>query len=267
MRRAIKVARLIGLDLPLKDLNSDHLSDAAFALRDWEVSTETKRKTFNAFRGALTNFRRYSKEALPELVWPHFKRSDSKPRSLSLQEVRAMMLRFEEPYRFLFRFLLDTGLQPKEWSDLMLSDVSVPTDDDGVPSGYFLRVRQKEKGEGAPTRVVPLTSDAVTGLLGYLDYLKAQPNRAKTTHLFDIDPDHYRAEWNRVKKAAGLTDPRITPYTTRHTFGVRLAKVGVNPLVIAKLMGHTSLDTVQHYVSLSNEDINEAIKTLEKTYG
>lgn len=48
---------------------------------------------------------------------------------------------------------------------------------------------------------------------------------------------------------------KLSPYGSRHSFGTKLDKAGVNVFKIAKLMGHSSLETTRQYCHSENEEL------------
>jgi integrase len=67
---------------------------------------------------------------------------------------------------------------------------------------------------------------------------------------------------DRALKASGI-EPRFRIYDLRHTYGTRAIEAGMNPLTLAKLMGHADLKTTQRYVHLSKQHLGEAQKRME----
>jgi integrase len=67
----------------------------------------------------------------------------------------------------------------------------------------------------------------------------------------------------RALKASGI-EPRFRIYDLRHTYGTRAIEAGLNPLTLAKLMGHADLKTTQRYVHLSKQHLAEAQKRMEE---
>jgi integrase/recombinase XerC len=65
----------------------------------------------------------------------------------------------------------------------------------------------------------------------------------------------------RIAEQAGLED--VTPHTLRHTFAKSLIDEGVTLEKVAKLLGHSSLDTTRIYVTPSEKDLEEAVESLE----
>ena len=69
---------------------------------------------------------------------------------------------------------------------------------------------------------------------------------------------------------AGLVDghnkPRFSTHDLRRSCATELLRRGVNPKVVQKMLGHASIQTTMaHYVGVSDKDMKDAVKRLEKT--
>ena len=74
----------------------------------------------------------------------------------------------------------------------------------------------------------------------------------------------FRNIWNRVDVVSDRTNDKINvnPYRVRRTLGTRAALEGKNPHYIAKLLDHSTLNSVFHYVKFAREmatEIQDAI--------
>jgi integrase/recombinase XerC len=65
---------------------------------------------------------------------------------------------------------------------------------------------------------------------------------------------------DRYGEQAGLEN--ITPHTLRHTFARGLLDCGASPFEVAKLMGHSSLDSTSRYVMPSEDDLQKVVERL-----
>ncbi|PPF64520.1 hypothetical protein C5E11_03775 [Clavibacter michiganensis] len=65
-----------------------------------------------------------------------------------------------------------------------------------------------------------------------------------------------------AKKRAGITDPKLTPHSLRHSFGTDLVESGVDIRIVQELMMHGSLATTQIYTGVSARRKQEGISTL-----
>lgn len=61
---------------------------------------------------------------------------------------------------------------------------------------------------------------------------------------------------------AGITDPRLTPHSLRHTFASQLVEQGVDIRVIQELMMHDDIGTTQIYAKVSDRKRMAGIVTL-----
>lgn len=62
----------------------------------------------------------------------------------------------------------------------------------------------------------------------------------------------------RAIRRAGITDPRITGHSMRHTYGTELVEAGVDIRVVQELMRHDSLNSTQIYTRVSEKRKREA---------
>jgi len=142
--------------------------------------------------------------------------------------------------------LLNTGLRVSELCDLHLGDVK----------NEIVTVRW---GKGGKRREVPLNTQAIAALDLWLevrnsdsDYLFPTKDRMKRQlvefHLSELG------------KRLGF---RLTPHLLRHTFGKNLADKGIPLDRIAKLMGHSDINTTAIYTMPSLEDLRQAVKLLD----
>lgn len=82
--------------------------------------------------------------------------------------------------------------------------------------------------------------------------------------LFSIDNKCKSAAMNRLKAIAaraGITK-RIGWHTARRTFATLALEGGASPITVARLLGHTGLDTVMKYAKATDRLKKEAIDTL-----
>ena len=54
-----------------------------------------------------------------------------------------------------------------------------------------------------------------------------------------------------AKRRAGITDPKLTPHSLRHSHGTELGEAGVDLRVIQELMGHESVQSSEIYTGVS----------------
>jgi integrase len=181
----------------------------------------------------------------------------------SWQDVEAVADELGPRYRAIPIFAVGTGLRPEEWIALERRDLDREA---GV-----VHVRRRYSGgmlkEGGKTdgsvRDVPLRRRV-------LDALDAHPTRLDTPILFpaprgghiDLEKFRYR-EWTPAVRAAGIEHRRV--YDTRHTFATWAIEGGMNPMLLAPLMGTSVRELEDTYFRwLSRTD--EQVRTLLDTY-
>ena len=66
--------------------------------------------------------------------------------------------------------------------------------------------------------------------------------------------------WKNIVEAVG---GEHTPHDTRHTFVSELDRLGVNPITIKRIVGHSNDDVTQHYTHKTIEELIAAVDLLE----
>lgn len=74
----------------------------------------------------------------------------------------------------------------------------------------------------------------------------------------ELQPAHARA-----LRKSGIK-PSFRLYDLRHTYGTRAIESGIDPLTLARLMGHADLKTTQRYVHLSKRHLADAQAKIER---
>lgn len=141
--------------------------------------------------------------------------------------------------------LLNTGLRVSELCDLKLSDLH-----NGV-----ITVRW---GKGEKRREVPMNDQTQAALETWL-----QVRQSDSDYVFVTQGRMTRqlVQWHlsQLGKQLGF---RLTPHLLRHTFGKSLADKGVPLNQIARLMGHSDINTTAIYTMPGLEDLRQAVKIL-----
>ena len=164
---------------------------------------------------------------------------------------RLWLLRYRDAV--MVRFLLHTGLRVGELCDLRISDVTL-----GERKGSAL-VR---RGKGRKQRIVMLMKDTRKELS---EWLRIRP-QVQSDCLFigqvgeAIQPRLVQRVVQRYAESAEIED--LTPHVLRHTFARSLLDSGSTPFEVAKLLGHSSLDSTARYTQPSEEDLMNAVERL-----
>lgn len=149
-------------------------------------------------------------------------------------------------------FLLDTGCRVSELCDLRLSDLDMQTKTCQV------------LGKGNKRRALYFQATTARALWSYL---REQPH-APSDPLFmaargikgrgaGLTRTGVFLLMTRLGKAAGIVGVRVSPHTFRHSMAVRFLRNGDHVFALQRLLGHTSLATVNRYLAFAQADLEE----------
>jgi integrase len=146
------------------------------------------------------------------------------------------------PFADYLMALRETGARPKELRDLLWTQVQ---------EDRLILTKHKTDRKVKKARVIILT-----------EAMKQLIERQRTnghTHVFlntEGEPwtmNAVRLQITRLRERLGLAKD-LCAYLCRHGFGTRAIMNGVNPLVVAELMGHNSMEMISKvYVHLADE--------------
>ena len=152
---------------------------------------------------------------------------------------------------------LQTGLRVSELTGLRCRDVVFGT-------GAHVRCL----GKGRRERCTPLRKDAVAVLRCWLSERKGQPDDVIFPNVRGAPMSRDGVEY-LVKKhvttartaCPSLAQKRISPHVLRHSAAMDLLQHGVDRTVIARWLGHQSIDTTQAYL---HADLKQKERVLAK---
>lgn len=142
---------------------------------------------------------------------------------------------------------LDTGMRMNEIYALTWRDVDLHTRQMRAVS---------YKGKLRRERLVPIS----TRLAGELEILLR--NNPKFDDRVFGDRDTYRRSFNTAKQLAKIDDFRL--HDCRHTCGTRLAEGGMHVTEIARILGHTNVQTAYRYINTTETTTTRAIEILDR---
>lgn len=146
--------------------------------------------------------------------------------------------------RAIIETLLSSGLRVAELSALDVSDIDF----------INLSVRVRE-GKGSKERITYITTVCAMHLKSYL-MQRADDNGAlflSARKRQRLDPSGLRNILKTIEKRAGVTD--VHPHRFRRTFATNLSKRGMDVQTIARLMGHSNIQTTMIYVALDESRV------------
>lgn len=142
--------------------------------------------------------------------------------------------------------LLDTGLRVGEVCRLEVRDVNLQTGEVVVaPYGT---------GRKTKPRIVFLGRGARRALWLYLAHRQYEQSDA----LFTISSTVIRGILKHIGERSGVR--HIYPHRFRHTFAIFYLRNGGDIFTLQRILGHSDLGMVQHYLALVRSDVGDAHK-------
>lgn len=182
---------------------------------------------------------------------------------LTEEELAAVLRCMDKHYRSFYLALAWTGARPGELLALTFDDLDFNRNEIRISKG---RVRGEEglpKTESS-NRIIPMLDIVQTELLA----LKGSNCRSLDGHVFTNKKGqpinrHMDRQWRTALKKAGV---RHRPsYQLRHTFASLCLQRGIEPGWVARVLGHTNLETTfRNYGRFINNATQENERTLTK---
>jgi site-specific recombinase XerD len=144
---------------------------------------------------------------------------------------------------------LDSGLRASELAGIKLSKLS-------LQNGYIRVI-----GKGNKERVVPIGKSVSTTLWRYIDKFRPRPRDPECDYLFlsrdgkPITVNTIKLVFTRLAKKSGVT--RLHCHLCRHSFAINYLMNGGDIFSLREILGHTTLDMVNHYLHFTSSQIME----------
>ena len=239
---------------PLADLT-------AASLRAWLATFTCKAKTLRNILQPLSNAlnQAVNDDLIPsnpldrvkidKIISREQRKSEFAPDPFDMSEVTAILGASPEQERNLWMFAFATGMRPSEYMALEWSDIDWLKCKISVERARVVGITNDDTKTEAGRRKVDM-------LQGAFDALKNQQRfTALAAGVIFHDPGRnagwdtnkaIRARWKITLRKAGVR--YRNPYQTRHTYASTLLSAGVNPLYVAKQMGHRNTEMInRHY--------------------
>ena len=157
--------------------------------------------------------------------------------------------------------LAGTGIRVGELLRLKIGDIAIH------PRSGQLTVRYSK---GGGYREIPLTRDVRHALQDYLETAHPCPNDGQQTLWIGRDGAiQHRSSITRMidKYAIRAGLETVTPHMLRHTFATRYLKANADDLRgLARLLGHSNLNTVMIYTEPTLDDLDERMERMDVSH-
>jgi integrase/recombinase XerD len=141
--------------------------------------------------------------------------------------------------------LIDTGLRLSEICRLRIKDVDIEKGE--------VYVKPYGSGQKTKSRTVYIGKSTRRAIWRYLARREiAQPENP----LFELAANSIRSLLKRLGERAQVS--KVHPHRFRHTFAIQFLRNGGNVFSLQRLLGHSSLEMVKHYLKLANSDDGNA---------
>ena len=144
----------------------------------------------------------------------------------------------------LISLLLDTGLRVGEVTRLHIEDINLNNGE--------VHVAPYGSGQKTKPRTVFLGK---TSRRAVWYYLSSRDYRSDEL-LFKLSASNIRSLLLRMGGRTNI--PNVHPHRFRHTFAIFYLRNGGDVFTLQRILGHSSLDMVQHYLALADADTAEA---------
>ena len=104
------------------------------------------------------------------------------------------------------------------------------------------------------TRVIPLSSKALTTLLG--------TPRGITERVYEVSPNAFRLAWERLRKRVGIEDLHF--HDLRHEAISRFFEMGLSIPEVALITGHRNPKMLFRYTHIRAEGVAEKIHSMQR---
>lgn len=253
-------------------------SDDVIEFMDWyrltgqkgHRSDNTVRNMFlnlSSFYSFLFNYRYIGENIFKTLKTP--KGSIPKKQAITSEEMERITIACEKYRKPLHRsrdlaiinFMNETGVRVSELCKLTIGDIN-------LAEGCVLIKDSKSKDD----RITYFFDKTRARLYEYfefrpdIDIVNGQLAGDPSTPLFasfnknhsSLSTNAIRVEMSVVAEIADI--PRLHPHLMRSTMATNCLQKGVNPVVVQKVLGHQSLETMRNYEALTDEFIYTSLK-------
>ncbi len=179
---------------------------------------------------------------------------NKRDRSLSIEEEEALRAHATPTYlRQVITFAIHTGCRRGE-----ILSIDWNANIDMRHKLIRVAISKRKPTEETRYKVIPMSETL------YLMLIDMSKTRHISGKLFPVTVSALKDAFERAVKNAGLEDFHF--HDLRHTFGTRLAQMGVPLTQIKELMGHRTIKTTERYIHHYPADLRPCMKSLDDYY-
>ena len=177
------------------------------------------------------------------------------------EEMESILSACEGQIQNIFKFAFWTGLRTSELIALRWSDVNLRQE-----TAYIRRARTRTGDKDRPKttasiRQVELLQPAIEALKLQKQYTHADDGEIfqnpRTGESWTHDGPLRKTAWKKALEAAGVRYRKA--YNTRHTFASQMLSAGVNPMWVAKQMGHKDWGMIRKVYGRWLPDVDSSV--------
>ena len=181
---------------------------------------------------------------------------------LSEEEIEQIIMSCDRDKRSIaiIYFLLSTGVRVSELCGVKLKDID------------FSRKRVLVLGKRSKERFVYMDGKTRVRIMDYIENEREDIKFESGKMIYNLDTPLFASKDNlhhplkrgcieKILKDLGSKSgiERLHPHLLRATFATKCIKRGVDINIVAKLLGHSKIETTTKYILLSNDDIENAL--------
>jgi len=179
------------------------------------------------------------------------RRGDRLPRDVSQESLTRLWLAIDQPRdQVWFTLMLRAGLRVGEVVALRRCDVLNPATADNP-------ARVRVLGKGRKERLVYVSADAYAVLARWLAEVPGLPDAPLCPNRYG-QPMTVSGLQERLRHYAAKAGVWVTCHQLRHTFARQLVEHDLPVTTLAKLLGHTSINTTQVYLAGADPQVRQA---------
>lgn len=145
----------------------------------------------------------------------------------------------------LILMMLDTGLRVSEVCRLVVKDLNLETGE--------IQVKPYGSGQKTKPRTVFLGKAARRSMW---HYMTGREDMRQDDPLILINAHSIRSLCKRLGERSGVND--VHPNRFRHTFAIQFLRNGGDVFSLQRLLGHSTLEMVKHYLMIAKADVERA---------